>query len=100
MGKLTHVAIFTWKAGTTDAQKAAMSEGLATLPTLLPDIRRYRFGPDADLGTGTDDFVVIAEFDDVDGYRRYASDPRHLEIIERLVRPIIETRHAVQLAGD
>jgi hypothetical protein len=96
MGKLTHVAVFSWKPGTTQAQLDAMADGLATLPGLIPEIRAYRFGPDAGLSPGSADFVVMADFDDEAGYRTYASDPRHLEVIERLVKPLVETRHALQ----
>lgn len=97
MGKFVHVAVFTWKSDVTEAQRRAVSDALATLPELLPDLRAYRFGADAGLSTGNDDFALIAEFDDADGYARYASDPRHLDIIQRVVRPITESRHAVQL---
>jgi len=47
MGQLTHIALFTWKAGTTEAQVAALRHGLAALPELIPAIRSYRFGPDS-----------------------------------------------------
>lgn len=96
MGKLTHVAVFTWKPGTTAAQVAALSDGLAGLPALIPEIAGYRFGPDAGLGTATDQFAIIADFDDEAAYRRYATDPRHLDVIDRLLKPILETRHALQ----
>ncbi len=96
MGRLTHVALFTWKPGVTDVQRRALHEGLATLPGLISDIRSYRFGADAGLASGNDEFAVVADFDDVDAYRRYATDPRHLDLIERLIKPILRTRHAVQ----
>lgn len=97
MGGFTHVAVFTWKTAVTDAQRAALCDGLATLPGLIPEIRSYRFGPDAGLVVGNDEFAVIADFDDAEAYRRYAADPRHVDLVERLLKPIVQTRHAVQL---
>jgi hypothetical protein len=40
---------------------------------------------------------VVAEFDDVEAYQRYAADPRHRDMIQRIVKPMLGTRHAVQL---
>jgi hypothetical protein len=37
VGLLTHVALFTWKPGTTDEQVAELSAGLAALPRLIPE---------------------------------------------------------------
>jgi hypothetical protein len=99
MGKLTHVAVFTWKPGTTAAQVATLCEGLARLPALIPDITGYRLGPDAGLGTATDQFAVVADFDDEAAYRRYATDAHHLDVIERLLKPILASRHAVQFVS-
>ena len=100
MGELTHVAIFTWGPDATDARRAELCDALATLPGLIPEIRLYRFGPDAGLVAGNDEFAVVAGFDDVDGYRSYAVDPHHVDVIERLLKPIVRTRHAVQFASE
>ena len=43
--------------------------------------------------------AVVAEFDDLDAFNRYAADHKHLDVIERLLKPILSTRHAVQLEG-
>lgn len=99
MGALTHVALFTWKAGTSEQELDDMQAGLATLPGLIPEIRRFRFGPDGGLGEGNAQFAIVADFDVVDAYRAYASHPAHLDVIERLVRPLTERRTAVQLEG-
>jgi len=92
--------MFTWKEETTEAQKGALREGLAALPGFIADIRSYRFGTDAGIGTGNDHFAVVATFDDADGYQRYLADPHHLDVVERLVKPILATRHAIQFAAN
>ena len=100
MGGVTHVAVFTWKPGTSDEEVRVMQEALAELPQLIPEIRSFRCGADAGLAIGNDRFGVVAEFDDVEAYRRYASDPRHRDVIDRLVKPLLGTRHAVQLVEE
>jgi hypothetical protein len=97
MGGVTHVALFTWKPGTTDEEVRVLQDALAELPQLIPEIRSFRCGADAGLAGGNEQFAVVAEFENVEAYERYASDTRHREVIERLVKPMLGTRHAVQL---
>ena len=97
MGGVTHVALFTWKPGTTDQQVQELTDALSALPALIADIRSYRYGSDAGVAAVNDRFAVVAEFDDLGAYSRYAADPRHREVIEQVLRPLMATRHAVQL---
>lgn len=97
MGGLTHVALFTWKAGVAESDVAAVCEGLASLPGLIPEIQGYRFGRDAGLTDGNADFGVVADFADADAYRAYAAHPAHRDVIDRLLKPLMERRVAVQL---
>ena len=96
---MTHVALFTWKPGTTDQQIRTLTDALNALPALIPEIRSFRVGLDAGVSPGNDVYAVVAEFDDLDAFKRYAADPKHLDVIERLLKPILGTRHAVQLEG-
>ncbi len=93
---LRHVALFRWRPGTTEEQVRAVEEGLARLPGLIPEIRDYRFGPDAGLREGNYDFAVVADFDDVEAWRRYVEHPDHQAVLTDLIRPIAESRHSVQ----
>jgi hypothetical protein len=93
---LRHVVLFAWKPGVPKAQIQAFSDGLAALPDLVPDIRAFRFGPDARMGGGNEDFALVADFDDADAYRRYAEHPAHRHLIATLLVPLLGTRHAVQ----
>ncbi len=93
---LRHVALFTWKSDASDVSIRALSDGLAALPTQILEIRAYQFGPDARLRGGNDDFVVVADFDDADAYRRYAEHPAHRHLIAELLMPIVAGRHAIQ----
>ncbi len=91
--------MFTWKPGTSDEEVRVLHEALAELPGLIPEIRSYRSGADAGVAVGNDRYAVVAEFDDLDGYQRYASHPQHRDVIQRLLKPLLGTRHAVQLVA-
>ena len=93
---LRHVALYSWKPDASEAAVRAFADGLAVMPARIPEIRSYRFGPDARLGGGNDDFALVADFDDADAYRRYAEHPAHRHLIAELVVPILAGRHAVQ----
>jgi hypothetical protein len=97
---MRHVAVFTWKPGTTAAQVQAFASGLAALPGQIAEIRAYHFGPDAGLAAGNGDFALVADFDDGDAWRRYQDHPVHQQFIVDTARPILEARHAVQFRVD
>ena len=40
--------------------------------------------------------MVVADFDDVDGYLVYRDHPDHQAVIQELIRPILAARAAVQ----
>jgi hypothetical protein len=94
---LRHIAVFRWKAGTTDAQIEAIEEALAALPARIPQLRAYRFGRDLGLREGNADFAIVADLDDEDGWRAYGEDAEHRRVIEELIAPVTEVRSAVQL---
>jgi hypothetical protein len=95
-----HVVVFSWTPEATPAQIDAFRDGLAALPAQIPEIRRYRFGPEAGLGQAPGDFDLAAEFDDVDAYRAYVDHPAHQALIADRLRPILAGRQAVQfIAG-
>ncbi len=91
-----HVVMFRFADDTTDEQKAALRAGLQRLPEVIPEIRAYRFGDDLGLRDDNFDFVVTADFDDVDSFVVYRDHPDHQKAIAELITPIITARAAVQ----
>ena len=84
----------------TEEQKKAMFEGLARLPHVIPQIKRYEFGPDLGLGDGNPDMALIADFDSEDGWRAYNSHPAHQVVLNELVAPIASEAIRVQYLVD
>lgn len=94
---IRHVVMLTWTDTATSEQRRAAPEALETLPPLIPEIRSYQVGVDAGLAAqGNSDLVVVADFDDVDGYLVYRDHPAHQDVIARFIRPILASRAAVQ----
>ena len=88
--------MFSWKPEATEVQRDAVPEKLAALPAKIPELRSYKFGPDAGINDGNADFAVVADFDDVDDYLAYRDNPDHRAIIDTYITPIVATRTAVQ----
>ncbi|HYT38976.1 MAG TPA: Dabb family protein [Acidimicrobiia bacterium] len=91
-----HVVMVRLSEDMTDGQKEALRAGLGRLPERIPGIRSYRFGDDAGLNEGNFDFVVTADFDDVDGYLAYRDHPDHQKLVAELLGPFVTKRAAVQ----
>jgi Stress responsive A/B Barrel Domain len=91
-----HVVLLRWVAEATPEQRCAVQSGLETLPDRIPEIRSYTIGPDARVNDGNFDLVVVADFEDVDGYLVYRDHPAHVAVINERIRPILADRAAVQ----
>ena len=91
-----HVVLVRFADDMTDKQKAALRDGLARLPDVIPDIRSYRFGHDIGINEGNFDFVVTADFDNAEGYLTYRDHPDHQKLVKELLGPFVAKRAAVQ----
>jgi Stress responsive A/B Barrel Domain len=91
-----HVVMLRWKREATPEQRSAVEAGLVELPRRIPEIRSYTIGTDARLNEGNFDLVVVADFDDVDGYLVYRDHPDHQTVMRELIAPIRAERAAVQ----
>ncbi len=93
---IRHVVLFKFRPDASAEDKQVMQDGLAALPTAIPELVRYRFGPDLGLADGNHDFAIVADVANRDDFRTYIEHPRHQDAIVRLIRPIIAERTAVQ----
>jgi hypothetical protein len=93
---IRHVSVITFTAGTPPDAVQSIADALAALPARVPSLRAYSFGPDLALTDGNAHFVVVADFDDVDGYLAYRDDAEHQRILRELIRPVLASRAAAQ----
>jgi hypothetical protein len=94
-----HVVMMRFTPESSPAQRAAITDGLEKLPGLIPELRNYSIGSDARVNEGNFDMVVVADFDDVDGYFVYRDHPDHQAVIQERIRPILADRAAVQYSS-
>ena len=93
---IRHVAMFTWAETATDEQIREFAAQLDSMPAAIPVVRRFEHGDDLQLGPGTADYVLVADFDTVEDYRAYADHPYQQKFVEDHSRPIVAIVSRVQ----
>ena len=91
-----HVVMMRFTPESNPDQVAAMQARLVQLPGQIPEIRNYVLGEDARVNDGNYDFVIVADFDNVDDYLVYRDHPVHQAAISESIKPILADRVAVQ----
>jgi hypothetical protein len=92
-----HVVVFRWKDDVDAAALAAIDAALSALPAQIPSLRGYHHGADLALGEGRWDYGIVAECDDVEGWRAYEQHPAHQRVVTEVLRPHVAERAAVQI---
>lgn len=91
-----HVVMFRWADYVDGAHVDRVRDAFDALPDAIPEIRQYVHGSDVGVAEGNFDYVVVADFDDVAGWRTYRDHPTHLVLIEELIKGHVAERAAVQ----
>jgi Stress responsive A/B Barrel Domain len=94
---IMNVTTFKWLPGTTDDQVAALTRALDTFAALVPQLRSYRHGPNLRLRPGTVDYAVVSTLDAAEDLACYLDHPEHLRIGAEILKPMLESRQAVQM---
>jgi len=91
-----HVVMFKWNDDVDTDHIERVRDRLSGLPTAIDVIRSYVHGSDVGVSDGNYDYVVVADFDNVNDYRTYRDHPDHVLMIEELVKGRVADRAAVQ----
>lgn len=91
-----HIVLLGLREATDSDAVAALVDALRNLPEEIPELRAYEIGLDAGLAEGNATVGVVADFDDEAGYLVYRDHPAHVAVIADHIRPILESRAAIQ----
>ena len=91
-----HVVMIKCKSEASKAQREAAVSGIRSLPHKIPQIRQFSLGENAGIDKDTFDLVLIADFDNAEGYAAYRDHPDHRTLLENVIRPIVAARAAIQ----
>ena len=91
-----HVVMFRWSDDVDDAHVSEVGRRLDELPEAISVIKAYRHGADAGVNAGNFDYVVVADFDSVEGYVTYRDHPVHTAFVADMIAGRVAERSAVQ----
>lgn len=91
-----HVVMFKWEEGLGQDHVDRVREGLNSLPPVIDEIRGYVHGPDVGVSEGNFDYVLVADFENVAGFRTYRDHPSHVLFIEEIIKGNVAERASVQ----
>lgn len=97
---ITHVVIFTWKAGTALHQVQALRQALDRLAAEMSTLVAISHGPDLRFREGNGDYALVAAFADSLAWDAYQKDPRHKAFVRDFVAPIQASRVTVQFESQ
>ena len=94
---IQHTVTLTWNDSIPAGHVGVCVDALIDMSKTIDTIREYRCGADLGLGAGTDArFVIVATFDNVEGWRRYDEHPLHNEIRAKFFKPYVAKRESAQ----
>lgn len=101
MSTFRHTLMLRFTDESTDEQRAALFRALGRLPAVIPQIKRYEFGPDLGLlGPDGPDAALVADFDSEQDWRAYNAHPAHKTLLDDYVLPITKEAIRVQYLVD
>ncbi len=96
---LQHVVAITWNDQVPENYAEVVTKVLKDMVAKIPSVRDYRCGPDLGVSAPTNaNYLIVATFDDVAGWRAYDEDPLHNEIRAKYFKPYIASRAASQIS--
>ena len=94
-----HTVILAWNDSVPTGHAEECVEDLIVMSRQIHTIREYRCGADLGLTASADArFIIVATFDDVDGWRHYDEHPLHNEIRAKFFMPYIASRQSAQFS--
>lgn len=94
---VTHVVIFTWRAGVTSEQIDAFADAMSRMATGFSETATIRHGRDLAYRPGNGDYAMIATFEDRAGWDAYQAHPTHKAFVREFAAPLQASRLTIQL---
>ncbi len=86
MAEIRHVVMMAFKDGSGPADIERLIEEYRALPTAIPTMKRFEWGPEAGVSTYTEGYThcFVSTFENVDDVRDYGPHPAHEAFVKSL----------------
>jgi Stress responsive A/B Barrel Domain len=91
-----HVVLLQWADDVPEDHVDQVRAGLDALPPQVPQIRTFLHGTDVGVSEGNYDYVVVADFDNVQDWRAFREHPAHVLFMEEHITGKLKGRAAIQ----
>ena len=91
-----HVVLLQWDDDVPEDHVDQVRAGLDALPAQIPQIRTFLHGSDVGVSEGNYDYVVVADFDNVQDWRAFREHPAHVLFMEEHITGKLKGRAAIQ----
>ena len=91
-----HVVLLQWADDVPEDHVDQVRAGLDALPAQIPQIRTFLHGSDVGVSEGNYDYVVVADFDNVQDWRAFREHPAHVLFMEEHITGKLKGRAAIQ----
>ena len=91
-----HVVLLRWDDDVPEDHVEQVRAGLDALPAQIPQIRTFLHGSDVGVSEGNYDYVVVADFDNVQDWRAFREHPAHVLFMEEHITGKLKGRAAIQ----
>jgi Stress responsive A/B Barrel Domain len=95
---IRHIVLLNWKENTERSAIDKVTEAFASLPSRIPEIRSYQFGPDLEIYEGNADYVLVADFDNEEDFKTYVVHPDHGRLMKEVSLPITQSYQSAQFS--
>ncbi|MGC0367040.1 hypothetical protein ABH922_005024 [Rhodococcus sp. 27YEA15] len=93
---LKHIVLVNLTADADDAYLAEVGAKIDALPEVIDQVVGVAYGSDIGLTSGSSDFAIIVDLDDVESYAAYAAHEAHVELAE-LIKKGVASRTVIDL---
>lgn len=93
---IRHVALFRLKEDAPEDTARTLEEALFVLAQKISEIETYTYGRDLGVREGNFDFGVVADFSDVEAFKRYVNHPDHQAFLLECLSPVLAERVSIQ----
>ena len=92
--------VVSWKltaqdAATRESDIAAITAGLTSLPSVIPEILELTVGRNVASYPDNFDIVLIADYESLEALEAYQVHPEHIRVANEIVRPRVSGRSNV-----
>jgi hypothetical protein len=93
---LRHIVLVSFKAEASDAEIQAWRDAVTDMCQGSDEVLSYSLGTNIGSGPNHHDAALVADFEDMDAFRRYTSGEKHKAYVEDHARHVTARLAAIQ----